>query len=168
MCFYLVLFWNGINCSMNRFTQFVLEAESIFSYQSNDWNWISWYKQCLPMTTHKRMKKLFEGNKKIRPRTLSRSREKEVTLEKIVKHKEELLSMLQIEESNFVAKKESIERSLVEVEKHEILLRYNIFELFPHIGEIVLILTRKTFKSRKWYFREKGVAKRNLNLKGFF
>ena len=101
------------------------------------------------MTTHKRMKKLFEGNKKIRPRTLSRSREKEVTLEKVVKHKEELLSMLQIEESNFEAKKESIERSLVEVEKHEILLRYNIFELFPHIGEIVLILTRKTFKSRK-------------------
>ena len=70
-----------------------------------------------------KMKKLFEGNKKIRPRTLSRSREKEVTLEKIVKHKEELLSMLQIEERNFEAKKESIERSLVEVEKHEILLR---------------------------------------------
>ena len=69
------------------------------------------------------MKKLFESSKKGRNRTLSRSREKEVTLEVVVRHKEELLSMLEMEEKSFQAKKESIERNLVELEKHEIVLR---------------------------------------------
>ena len=55
---------------------------------------------------------------------MSRSREKEVTLEVVVRHKEELLSMLEMEEKSFVAKKESIERNLVEIEKHEIVLRF--------------------------------------------
>ena len=44
--------------------------------------------------------------------TLSRSREKEVTLEVVVSHKEELLSMLEIEEKSFQAKKEGMERNL--------------------------------------------------------
>ena len=69
------------------------------------------------------MKKLFESSKKGRNRTLSRSREKEVTLEVVVSHKEELLSMLEMEEKSFHAKKESIEKNLVEVEKHDIVLR---------------------------------------------
>ena len=64
------------------------------------------------------MKKLFESSKKARNRTLSRSREKEVTLEVVVRHKEELLSMLEMEEKSFQAKKESMQRNLVEVEKH--------------------------------------------------
>ena len=69
------------------------------------------------------MKKLFESSKKGRNRTLSRSREKEVTLEVVVRHKEELLNLLEMEEKSFQAKKESMERNLVEVEKHEIVLR---------------------------------------------
>ena len=69
------------------------------------------------------MKKLFESSKKGRNRTLSRSREKEVTLEVVVRHKEELHSMLEMEEKRFQVKKESIERNLVEVKKHEIVLR---------------------------------------------
>ena len=47
---------------------------------------------------------------------MSRSREKEVTLEVVVRHKEELLSLLEMEEKSFQAKKESLERNLVEVE----------------------------------------------------
>ena len=69
------------------------------------------------------MKKLFESSKRGRDRTLSRSKEKEVTLDMVVRHKEELLSVLELEKKSFDAKKESIERNLVEVEKHEILLR---------------------------------------------
>jgi hypothetical protein len=69
------------------------------------------------------MKKLFESSKKGRNRTLSRSREKEVTLEVVVRHKEELLSMLEMEDKSFEAKRESMERNLVELEKHEIVLR---------------------------------------------
>ena len=69
------------------------------------------------------MKKLFESSKKGRNRTLSRSREMEVTMEVVVRHKEELLSMLEIEEKSFQAKKESIAKNLVELEKHEIVLR---------------------------------------------
>ena len=70
-----------------------------------------------------RMKKLFESSKRGRDRTLSRSKEKEVTLDMVVRHKEELLSVLELEKKSFDAKKESIERNLVEIEKHEILLR---------------------------------------------
>ena len=69
------------------------------------------------------MKKLSESSKKGRNKTLSRSREKEVTLEVVVRHKEELLSMLEMEEKCFHAKKGSIEKNLVEVEKHEFVLR---------------------------------------------
>ena len=57
-------------------------------------------------------------------RSGSNSREKEVTLEGVVKHKEELMKLLEIEERNFLARKEGIERNLVEIEKHEIVLRY--------------------------------------------
>ena len=69
------------------------------------------------------MKKLFESSKKGRNRTLRRSRENEVTLEVVVRHKEELLSLLEMEEKRFQVEKESMERNLVEVEKHEIVLR---------------------------------------------
>ena len=72
------------------------------------------------------MKKLFESNKRGKERTLSRSKEKEVTLELVVMHKEELLNMLEIENKNFEEKKNSIERNLVEIEKHEIVLRSDI------------------------------------------
>ena len=74
----------------------------------------------------KGMKKLFESNKRGKERTLSKSKEKEVTLEMVVKHKEELLSMLDIEKKTFEEKKNSIERNLVEIEKHEIVLRSDI------------------------------------------
>ena len=69
------------------------------------------------------MKKIFETTKKGRNRSGSNSREKEVTLEGVVKHKEELMKLLEIEERNFLARKEGIERNLVEIEKHEIVLR---------------------------------------------
>ena len=54
---------------------------------------------------------------------MSRTKEKEVTLDVVVVHKEELLSKLEMEEKSFAAKKESIQRNLVEIEKHEIVLR---------------------------------------------
>ena len=40
-----------------------------------------------------------------------------------VRHNEELLSLLEMEEKRFQVEKESMERNLVEVEKHEIVLR---------------------------------------------
>ena len=75
------------------------------------------------------MKKLFESNKRGKERTLSRSKENEVTLEMVVMHKEELLNMLKIEEKNFEDKKNSIETNLVEIEKHEIVLRSDIEQM---------------------------------------
>ena len=54
---------------------------------------------------------------------MSRGREKDVTLDVVILHKEEVLSKLEVEEKSFAAKKESIHRNLVEIEKHEIVLR---------------------------------------------
>ena len=65
------------------------------------------------------MKKLFESSKKGRNRTLSRSRENEVNLEVVFRHKEELLRLLEMEEKRFQVE---MERNLVEVEKHKIVL----------------------------------------------
>ena len=103
------------------------------------------------------MKKIFEQSKWGRDRTLSRTKEKEVTLEVVVVHKEELLSKLEMEEKSFAVKKESIQRNLVEIEKHEIVLRFGDGEnknltckILFYVGRRKLLKgKRKTMKQGK-------------------